>query len=68
MLQRAHEWAADHGWTQYPEPEWRRRRKPKPDRLDQAFKLTIAGFMLWPILAPVFLGILVLIVIVIGSL
>ncbi|MDK4804948.1 MAG: hypothetical protein OC190_00195 [Novosphingobium aromaticivorans] len=66
-LRRVHEWAADKGWAQYPEPEWRvQRRRERGDWLDTAFKLTVAGFLIGPIIAPVLLGILVLIVIAIG--
>jgi hypothetical protein len=65
--------AADRGWGQYPEPEWMQRRKRaeaqrRADaRLNHAFRWTVAGFLLWPILAPVLLGMLVLIVLLIGS-
>lgn len=68
FLRRTHEWAADRGWAQYPEPEWRSMRRRRPSRLDQAFKLTIAAFLLGPIVAPVIVALLIGVVIVIGML
>lgn len=63
-----HEWAADrYDFVQYPEPEWRVQRRRKPGkRLDQAFNLTLAGFAIWPIIAPVLLGALVVVVMMLG--
>lgn len=43
-------------------------RRRRPSRLDQAFKLTIAAFLLGPIVAPVIVALLIGVVIVIGML
>lgn len=42
--------------------------KPKPSKLDVAFKLTVAGFLLGPIIAPILFGIAVGCVILLGYL